>query len=62
MASRTREHRLSQFNKSEAIFAVQQKDRFALADSIGVSIDVAAFRDTWTGSPCHRPRHSATIG
>jgi hypothetical protein len=45
VGSRTREHRRSRFNKSEAIFVFEQKDRFALAYSIGVPIDVAGYRD-----------------
>ncbi len=45
VGSRTREHRRSRFNKSEAIFLFEQKDRFALAYSIGVPIDVAGYRN-----------------
>jgi hypothetical protein len=51
--SRIREHRRSRFNKSEAIFRIEYEDRFALAVSIGVPIDVAAYRD-------HRLKADAT--
>jgi hypothetical protein len=44
MDSRTREHRRSRFNKSEAILFFETEDRFARVYSIGVPIDVAAYR------------------
>jgi hypothetical protein len=41
----THERRRSRFTKSGAIFCIEQKERSALAFSIGVPLDVAAYGD-----------------